>query len=223
MGPHAKTALVVGAVAALGVAVLGRRKSAAASPPASCPIEQPPQPFLIRSNYLKDPSMFQRGVQYRTEQYGYFPGFGSSSMNAHPPSYYAIDTTFMGLPVKMNRKVVPALKCVEETIRRECGAGYQPKALSGLRLANTYHGYEVSNHVYGIAIDIDPNLNPCCGCVGHWAQDPLCAKPDTGPYSRMTMPECWVHVFERFGFYWLGHDPSLRDTMHMEFLGDPNV
>jgi hypothetical protein len=34
------------------------------------------------------------------------------------------------------------------------------------------------------------------------------------------MPACWVGVFERFGFYWLGHD-ALKDTMHFEFLGDP--
>jgi hypothetical protein len=37
----------------------------------------------------------------------------------------------------------------------------------------------------------------------------------------MAMPECWVHSFERYGFYWLGHD-VLRDTMHYEFLGDPD-
>jgi hypothetical protein len=37
----------------------------------------------------------------------------------------------------------------------------------------------------------------------------------------MAMPECWVHAFERFGFYWLGHD-VLKDTMHFEFLGDPD-
>jgi hypothetical protein len=37
----------------------------------------------------------------------------------------------------------------------------------------------------------------------------------------MAMPECWVHAFERYGFYWLGHD-VLRDTMHFEFLGDPD-
>ena len=37
----------------------------------------------------------------------------------------------------------------------------------------------------------------------------------------MAMPECWVHAFERFGFYWLGHD-VLQDTMHFEFLGDPD-
>jgi hypothetical protein len=30
-----------------------------------------------------------------------------------------------------------------------------------------------------------------------------------------------VQAFERFGFYWLGHD-ALQDTMHFEFLGDPD-
>ena len=36
----------------------------------------------------------------------------------------------------------------------------------------------------------------------------------------MAMPKSWVAIFERFGFYWLGHD-VLQDTMHFEFLGDP--
>jgi hypothetical protein len=30
-----------------------------------------------------------------------------------------------------------------------------------------------------------------------------------------------VDTFERFGFYWLGND-VLEDTMHFEFLGDPD-
>jgi hypothetical protein len=37
----------------------------------------------------------------------------------------------------------------------------------------------------------------------------------------MAMPACWVSAFEQYGFYWLGHD-ELKDTMHFEFLGDPN-
>lgn len=168
--------------------------------------------------------MFDESVRYRTVNYGYFPGFGKSEWNPSSPASNSSQTSFFGIPVTLNKRIIPALHCVEAAIKRECVATpYQPRALSGLRNYNSYHGYEVSNHVYGIAIDIDPNLNPCCGCVGHWAQDPICAKPDTGPYSRMAMPECWVHVFERYGFYWLGRDPSLRDTMHFEFLGDPNL
>ena len=36
----------------------------------------------------------------------------------------------------------------------------------------------------------------------------------------MAMPKSWVEVFEKYGFYWLGHD-VLQDTMHFEFLGEP--
>ena len=224
--PEIKKEYVVGGLALTalgGLYLVGRKASAqeGAVVPAGCTPQQA-QPFLIRTNYTKSTAMFKQSVDYRTQQYGYFPGFGDASLNAHPPSYYARATTFFGLPITLNEKVIPILKCVEAAIRQECASTpYTPQALSGLRNYNSYHGYEVSNHVYGIAIDIDPARNPCCGCVGHWAADPICAQPDTGPYSRMAMPECWVHVFERFGFYWLGHDASLRDTMHFEFLGVP--
>jgi hypothetical protein len=122
----------------------------------------------------------------------------------------------------MHRKVVPALKCVEEEIRRACSEHpYVPRALAGIRFRNTYRGGEVTNHIYGIAIDIDPSVNTCCGCVKPWNDAPACRKPAKTEYDRMSMPECWVHSFERYGFYWLGHD-VLRDTMHFEFLGDPD-
>jgi hypothetical protein len=128
----------------------------------------------------------------------------------------------MGLPVRMHRKVVPALACVEEEIRRSCGDHpYTAHALAGIRFKNTYRGGEVTNHMYGIAIDVDPNLNTCCGCVKPWNDAPRCHRPAKTEYDRMEMPECWVHAFERYGFYWLGHD-VLQDTMHYEFLGDPD-
>ena len=78
----------------------------------------------------------------------------------------------------------------------------------------------MTNHIYGIAIDVDPDINTCCGCVPPWNDAPRCKRPAKTEYDRMVMPECWVHAFERYGFYWLGHD-VLRDTMHFEFLGDP--
>jgi hypothetical protein len=185
--------------------------------------EQPPQDFLIRSNFLKGgPDAFQRTVRYRTEQYGFFKGFGRADWNAHSPSFYVVDTTFMGLPVKMHQKVVPALRCVEEEIKQACSDHpYTPHALAGIRFKNTYRGGEITNHIYGIAIDIDPGLNTCCGCVKPWNEAPACQRAAKSEFDRMAMPECWVHVFERFGFYWLGHD-VLKDTMHFEFLGDPD-
>jgi hypothetical protein len=128
----------------------------------------------------------------------------------------------MGLPLVLHQKVVPALACVEAALRRECAKHpYQPRQASGIRFENTFKDYEVSNHVYGIALDIDSHLNPCCGCVGAWREAAACRKKVDSVFERMAMPKCWVEVFERYGFYWLGHD-ELEDTMHFEFLGDPD-
>jgi hypothetical protein len=194
---------------------------------------QEPQDFLIRSNWTatRDMSseerrerreMAQRAVDYRTEQYGYFSGFGSRSLNRSTPLDNAERVDFMGLRVRLNRRIAPVLGCVEQQIRAECtNPVYTPRRLSGIRDRNTYHNGEVSNHVYGIAIDVDPTENTCCMCVAQWGDHPLCQRPVDSIYDRMAMPECWVHVFERFGFYWLGRD-RLQDTMHFEFLGDPD-
>jgi D-alanyl-D-alanine carboxypeptidase-like protein len=185
--------------------------------------EQPPQDFLVRGNFLKGgQKAIERAIQWRTDTYGYFKGFGHAPADAQPPSAFVETTTFMDLPVRMHHKVIPALKCVEETIRRACtDHPYKARALAGIRFRNTYRGGEVTNHIYGIAIDVDPSLNTCCGCVKPWNDAPACKRPAKTEYDRMAMPECWVHAFERYGFYWLGHD-VLRDTMHFEFLGDPD-
>jgi hypothetical protein len=195
--------------------------------------EQLPQDFLLRQNYLVKPGASaaeqtrrlaarEHSVSYRTERYGHFPGFGSADQNAHSPRYYAAETTFMGFTLTLNRRVIPALACVERAIRRECAnEPYRPHRVLGLRNHNTYRDYEISNHVYGIAVDIDPDTNTCCGCVPPWSQHPLCRDKSRSVYQRMAMPACWVDQFERYGFYWLGHD-ELEDTMHFEFLGDPD-
>ena len=194
--------------------------------------EQQAQAFLIRSAYIANwnapaeerkraAEAHKEAIRYRTEQYGYAVGFGKPEWNAHPPTFYVEETSFMDLPVKMHKRVIPALKCVEAAIKATCtDKPYTPRALAGIRYKNTFQGGEITNHMYGIAIDIDPSLNSCCGCVKPWNQDPRCFKKVTTEYERMVMPECWVHVFEKYGFYWLGHD-VLQDTMHFDFLGDP--
>ena len=197
-------------------------EAAAPSRPASACNQQSPQESLVRGNFLKTPGGNQRAIQYRTDTYGFFPGIGRPEPDARPVSASLVQTTFMGLPVTMHRKVVPALACVEEEIRRSCGDHpYTAHALAGVRFKNTYRGGEVTNHIFGIAIDVDPNVNTCCGCVKPWNDAPRCHRPAKTEYDRMEMPECWVHAFERYGFYWLGHD-VLQDTMHFEFLGDPD-
>lgn len=198
------------------------KTEASAIVPTSACNEQKPQDFLIRGNFLHAPGGNQRAIQYRTDTYGWFKGFGKPGPDAKPPSAYVVTTTFMGLPVRMHKKVVPALSCVEEEIKRSCADHpYTAHALAGIRFKNTYRGGEVTNHIYGIAIDVDPSINTCCGCVPPWNDAPRCHRPAKTEYDRMEMPECWVHAFERYGFYWLGHD-VLQDTMHFEFLGDPD-
>lgn len=190
--------------------------------------EQGAQPFLVRGNWFKGDGkagqkMFADSIRFRTEKYGHFPGFGSPSSNAHPPRFYAKSTTFMGLAVSVNEHIIPALACVEAALKQS-GADqqYHPKSMGGIRFQNTYRGSEISNHVYGIAVDIEPQVNTCCGCVRPWNDHPLCKKKVQSIFERMAMPKSWVDVFERYGFYWLGHD-VLQDTMHFEFLGDPDA
>lgn len=233
---------VVAGFAATGVSTAQRRARPTRAP---IPDDAPPLPenttacnyqtpidYLVRENFLprwtqppeeqrRRRELQARAVEFRTKNYGYFEGFGDRRWNDRTPSDNAVRTRFMGLPVRVNEKIVPALECVEQVIRAECGDDYEPRRLSGLRTRNTYHNGQVSNHVYGIAIDIDPQLNTCCMCVAQWGDHPLCQNPVESIYERMAMPACWVHVFERFGFYWLGRD-RLQDTMHFEFLGDPD-
>ncbi len=192
--------------------------------------EQAAQAFLIRGNWFpKDPAaakdgrkLLEQAMKYRTEKYGYFEGFGNPKGNPHPPKFYAKSTSFMGMPVQVHERIVPALKCVEAALKASpAGNEYKPHAMGGIRFKNTYRGVEVSNHVYGIAIDIEPDKNSCCGCVAPWPDHPLCKAKNKTVWERMAMPKSWVDTFERFGFYWLGHD-VLQDTMHFEFLGDPD-
>lgn len=194
--------------------------------------EQAAQPFLVRGSWFPKTSdadklkaarkMLEDSIRYRTEKYGFFEPFGQKGWNAHPPKHYAKTTSFLGMRVTVNERIIPALKCVEAALQASGAAGeYQPRAMGGIRYKNTYRGVEVSNHVYGIAVDIEPDKNTCCGCVKPWNEHPLCKDKSKSVWERMVMPRSWVETFEKYGFYWLGHD-VLQDTMHFEFLGDPD-
>lgn len=206
--------------------------SEAAAAPVQCN-EQPPEPALIRSNWVVKARMpreeqqrrrqlAQEAIRIRTERYGRFEEFGRAEWNPRPPLHYAQRARVFGLPVRLHQRIIPAVLCAERAIAEACTATpYTPVRLSGIRDRNTYHNGEVSNHVFGIALDVDPQRNSCCGCVAPWPDHPLCRLETDDIFDRMAMPECWVRQFQRFGFYWLGDD-ELRDTMHFEFLGDPD-
>ncbi|MGC4093551.1 MAG: M15 family metallopeptidase [Polyangiaceae bacterium] len=181
------------------------------------------RPHFVRHGRL-DGHANDKALKYRVERYGRVEGIPYAELNSAPAQSQAIGVRFFGLPVSIHRAIEPALRCVERRIRANCqgrGERYTPRALGGFRDRNTYRGGEVSNHMFGIALDIDPERNPCCGCVEPWPQHPACQARELDVMDRAALPKCWIEGFERYGFYWLGRDPQLRDTMHFEFLGDP--
>jgi len=198
-----------------------------AETPATCRREVA-QRFLMRKAYVRnrvlDARAHARALKWRVQTYGTVPGIGLASEGGDPVSAHVRSTTFMGLPIVMHEKVIPKLRCVERRIRRQCKAPknrYTPRTIGGLRTVNTSHHGEVSNHLFGIAIDIDPDKNPCCHCVEPWPSHRACKDPNRSVYERTELPRCWIRAFERYGFHWLGDD-QLEDTMHFEYLADPD-
>ena len=185
---------------------------------------QAPQKFLMRRSFLHkgvlDPKKHAAALRYLTERYGRADKDALAHGSNGSALAQAKTVRFMGLPISIHAKIAPALACVEKRIRKTCtGASrYTPRAIGGFRSSNTYRGAEVSNHLFGLAIDIDPDRNACCGCVDPWPNNPIC-KNTGSVYKRTALTQCWIRSFERFGFDWLGRDP-LEDTMHFEFLGD---
>jgi hypothetical protein len=202
------------------------------SSPSACN-EQAPQAFLMRSNYVVKPGappeeterrqrIHNEALEYRIRRYGFIRGVGSPAWNPYPPVTYTEETKFFGIKIRLNKRIIPALQCVEEEIKRSCGKDvYAPQVLDGIRFKNTLYNGEVTNHAFGIAIDINPGENSCCGCLPPLSDWPTCKRPAASPFERTKIPRCWVDSFTKYGFYWLGYDP-LEDTMHFEFLGDPD-
>ncbi len=188
---------------------------------------QPPQRFLLRRTFVRkrivNTAKHDRALRYLAEHYGNAGDPRTIAWNPDAASNHRVTVRFFGLPVSVHEKIAPALAAVEKYIGKNCKgrARYKPAAVGGFRDANTYRGREVSNHLFGIAIDIDPDLNPCCGCVEPWPTNPRCQSGHDA-YDRAALTKCWVKGFERYGFDWLGHD-ELEDTMHFEFLGDPDL
>jgi hypothetical protein len=242
---RARGSIIVGvaAVLLLGATVVSVPTAAAEEPTAAaakkkkkksvpgtfeygCRVQQP-QSFLKRRTFVKkrivQGAKHTRALRWLVEQYGHADTETTRAWNSEAAATQATTVKFMGLPVSVHTKVAPALTCVEKRIRATCKKrAYSTHAVGGFRNANSYRGMEVSNHLFGIAVDLDPERNPCCGCVEPWSSHPRCTEKVDSPYERADLPKCWISAFRRYGFDWLGHD-DLEDTMHFEFLGDPDL
>jgi hypothetical protein len=189
---------------------------------------QDAQAFLKRRAFVKRGQLqgrpHDRALRYRVDKYGTIPGLELGGDNSATAYSQAKVAAFMGLPLQIHEKIAPALRCVERRIQKTCrdqDERYVPRAVGGFRRDNSYRGGEVSNHLFGIAVDIDPDRNPCCGCVDPWPSHKACQDATRTIYQKTELTKCWIGAFERYGFYWLGRD-KLEDTMHFEFLGDPD-
>src|SRR5690606_36283426 len=168
--------------------------------------------FLIRHNYLSQGSQgIQQANEYRINNY---------TMIVH--------SRFMGKHVMLNKQVIPSMKCVEKRIKENCSDNYKPANISSWRTRNTIQGEEISDHLFGIALDIDPAINVCCQCVKEWAKSKRCfgdgvvINDDGTKTGKYDLPKCWIDSFKAEGWFWYGDDTTLRDTMHFSFIGKPN-
>ncbi len=174
LGPSLVASAVLLLVFALpSLAATARRK---------CRVQRP-QVFLERPSYVRNGAIVgdahAKAIRYRVANYGFINGMGQEGINRTSAESMAARTEFFGHAIRVNRRIVPALQCVEERIEHQCTKprdAYYPKNIGGMRVSNTIRGGEISNHLFGIAIDIDPDRNPCCHCVGDWKKDPEMRK-----------------------------------------------
>jgi hypothetical protein len=126
------------------------------------------------------------------------------------PSRQQVPTSFLGLPVRMHRKIVPALERVAKRLAaaRERDASLQPflRRLSGGFAERTIAGTDrLSAHAFGIAIDLDKSMSD----YWRWQRK--------GPHRwRNRIPQAIVDAFEAEGFIWGGRWYHY-DTMHFEY------
>jgi hypothetical protein len=133
----------------------------------------------------------------------------SASYGPHP-SREQVRTSFLGLPVRVHRKVAPALERVAKRLAtaREHDPSLRPflRRLSGGFAERTIAGTDrLSAHAFGIAIDLDKSMSD----YWRWQRK--------GPHRwRNRIPQAIVDAFEAEGFIWGGRWYHY-DTMHFEY------
>ena len=128
------------------------------------------------------------------------------------PAGQQLRTRFLGLPVRVHRKIAPALARVAERLSRarRSDPTLAPflTRLSGGFAARKIAGTDrTSAHAFGIAIDLDKAKSH------YWRWNP--ATPTRRGW-RNQIPQAIVDAFEAEGFIWGGRWYHY-DTMHFEY------
>lgn len=108
--------------------------------------------------------------------------------------------TFFGKSLQAHEKVVPCLKAVEAEIKAKGLDDYKVRSIGGYHPRPGEPLYFF--HMYGGAVDINPDTNPYCDCDTH------------------DIPDSWVKIFEKYGFFWGGNFRTTKDWMHFEWHGE---
>jgi hypothetical protein len=124
------------------------------------------------------------------------------------PAAAQVRVRFLGMAVRVHRKIVPALERVAARLKdartnpslapflRRLSGGFAARAIAGTD--------RKSAHAYGIAIDLDKSMSD------YW-------RWQTGPHRwRNRIPQAVVDAFEAEGFIWGGRWWHY-DTMHFEY------
>lgn len=126
------------------------------------------------------------------------------------PSREQVHTSFLGMPVRVHRKIAAALERVANRLRAalDQDASLKPflQHLSGGFAERNIAGTDrPSAHAFGIAIDLDKSMSD----YWRWQKK--------GPHRwRNRIPKAIVDAFEAEGFIWGGRWYHY-DTMHFEY------
>jgi|GEM_PF-1209415 len=137
------------------------------------------------------------------------PGGTTSGVWGNPddPNYYSENITTVtgkcGPDFSANKMAAANFKAFIDAL---CDAGYTPKSIGGYNNRDIGGTNSKSNHAYGAAIDIDPNLNPRYGTGAG------------GPYA---LPPSVGQIANQYGLFWGGNYCSSKDYMHFEVIGAP--
>jgi len=136
--------------------------------------------------------------------------FGSSPEEINR---YLVDATFLGKNIRVNKTMIEDLKNAEREIK-QTASDYQVSSIGGYNFRyNVNDSSTLSDHAFGLAIDINPEANPNMDRpAGSAERDPSACTHD--------IPDAFASAMERNNFFWGAKYASICDAMHFQYGGN---